>query len=62
MFLGHGRPAGEVADFVLAACALGSGCGVLKGVEARAFPYTNLSNFDGLQTVLVSISLISYFH
>ncbi|KAI8869398.1 spindle pole body interacting protein [Ramicandelaber brevisporus] len=49
LFLGHGRPAGEVADFVLAACALGSGCGgVLRGFANRAFPYTNLTNLDAL--------------
>jgi hypothetical protein len=44
VFLGHGRPAGEVANLVLAACALGSGCGtVLQGYLERAIPYANLS-------------------
>ncbi len=39
IFLGYGQPANLVASFVLAACALGSGCGVvLQGFAARAFP------------------------
>ncbi|CAO3671704.1 unnamed protein product [Rhizopus stolonifer] len=49
IFLGHGHPSGEVANYVLAACALGSGCGtVLKGFTERAFPYTNLTSVDDL--------------
>ena len=41
VFLGHGRPSGEVAQYVLAACALGSGGnGTLRGFAERAFPYT----------------------
>ncbi|GAA5928125.1 AFI1/MesA family protein [Sporobolomyces koalae] len=52
VFLGHGLPAGKVADMVLAACALASGCGtVLAGFEERCFPYTNLSNLDNLENV-----------
>ncbi|BGP15794.1 hypothetical protein JCM10213v2_003783 [Rhodosporidiobolus nylandii] len=52
VFLGHGQPAGKVAELVLAACALVSGCGsVLPGVEERAFPYTNLTNLDNLENV-----------
>ncbi|RKP15044.1 docking domain of Afi1 for Arf3 in vesicle trafficking-domain-containing protein [Piptocephalis cylindrospora] len=47
LFLGAGRPSGEVAQFVLAACALGSG-GSLRGFTERAFPYTNLTNIDQL--------------
>ncbi|KAJ1948580.1 hypothetical protein FBU59_001529, partial [Linderina macrospora] len=39
IFLGHGKPAGEVANYVLAAVALGSGGGgVLRGFANRAFP------------------------
>lgn len=54
MFLGHGKPAGQVAQFVLAASALGSGCGsVLRGFTERAFPYTNLSNNHILHDVCV---------
>ncbi|GAA5849623.1 hypothetical protein JCM8547_000514 [Rhodosporidiobolus lusitaniae] len=50
VFLGHGQPAGRVAELVLAACALVSGCGsVMAGVEERAFPYTNLANLDNLE-------------
>ncbi|KAI7900700.1 docking domain of Afi1 for Arf3 in vesicle trafficking-domain-containing protein [Cokeromyces recurvatus] len=49
IFLGYGHPSGEVANYVLAACALGSGCGtVLKGFTERAFPYTNLTSVDDL--------------
>lgn len=60
LFLGHGQAAGDVANFVLAACALGSGCGsVLKGFTERAFPYTNLTNLDNLQTMSVSLILES---
>ncbi|KAF9027622.1 spindle pole body interacting protein [Hymenopellis radicata] len=52
MFLGHKRPAGEVSSFVLAACALGSGCGaVLRGFIERAFPYANLNNRDEWEAV-----------
>ncbi|SJX63499.1 uncharacterized protein SRS1_14255 [Sporisorium reilianum f. sp. reilianum] len=52
IFLGYGQPANQVASFVLAACALGSGCGVvLQGFAARAFPYTNLLNLDELEKV-----------
>jgi len=43
LFLGHLKPSGEVANFVLAACALGS-CGILRGYSERCFPYTNLDN------------------
>ncbi|KAM0746057.1 spindle pole body interacting protein [Meredithblackwellia eburnea MCA 4105] len=52
VFLGHGLAAGIVAESVLAACAIASGCGsVLPGVTGRAFPYTNLNNLDGLETI-----------
>lgn len=47
IFLGFQRPAGQVASFVLAACALGSGCGaVMRGFIARAFPYAGLTKRD----------------
>lgn len=49
IFLGYGHPSGEVANYVLAACAMGSGCGtVLKGFTERAFPYANLTSVDDL--------------
>ncbi|KAI8985337.1 docking domain of Afi1 for Arf3 in vesicle trafficking-domain-containing protein [Pilobolus umbonatus] len=49
VFLGYGHPSGEVANYVLAACAIGSGCGtVLTGFTERAFPYTNLTSVDDL--------------
>ncbi|KAF5381150.1 hypothetical protein D9757_009432 [Collybiopsis confluens] len=52
IFLGHRRPAGDVSLFVLAACALGSGCGaVLRGFVGRAFPYANLNNRDEWESV-----------
>ncbi|OLL21974.1 Protein mesA [Neolecta irregularis DAH-3] len=49
MFLGHGLPSGVVANHVLAACALASGCtGLLRGFTERTFPYTDLSKVDSL--------------
>ena len=50
IFLGHNRPSGEVAEAVLAACALASG-GVLRGYTRHAFPYTDLSKIDDLLKV-----------
>src|SRR5882757_7176452 len=44
LFLGHNIHAGEVANYVLSACALGSGCGaILRGFIERAFPYAGLA-------------------
>lgn len=58
IFLGHQLPASLVADHVLAACALGSGCGVvIEGLVERAFPYTGLGNVDGLLEVSVPLFL-----
>ncbi|TFK74262.1 mesa protein [Pluteus cervinus] len=52
IFLGHKRPAGEVSGFVLAACALASGCGaVLRGFIERTFPYANLNNREEWEAV-----------
>ncbi|KAG0139168.1 hypothetical protein CROQUDRAFT_666834 [Cronartium quercuum f. sp. fusiforme G11] len=52
IFLGHGLPAGIVSQMVLAACALGSGCGgILEGFTARAFPYSNLTIYDDFKAV-----------
>lgn len=50
IFLGHNRPSGEVAEAVLAACALASG-GVLRGFVRHAFPYTDLTKVDDLLKV-----------
>ena len=50
IFLGHQRPSGEVAEAVLAACALASG-GILRGFTRHAFPYTDLSKIDELLNV-----------
>lgn len=50
MFLGHNRPSGEVAEAVLAACALVSG-GVLRGFTRHAFPYTDLTKIEDLLRV-----------
>jgi Stabilization of polarity axis len=50
LFLGHNRPSGEVAEAVLAACALTSG-GILRGFTRHAFPYTDLSKIDDLLKV-----------
>ena len=52
VFLGRGRPSGEVAGNVLAACAMASGgTGLLRGFTQRAFPYTDLSKIDDLLTI-----------
>lgn len=52
LFLSHGKPAGVVANYVLAACALASGCGsVLRGLPARMFPYANLSSKEVVESV-----------
>jgi hypothetical protein len=52
IFLGHRRPAGQVSNYVLSACALGSGCGqVLRGYIERAFPYAHLKNKDDWENV-----------
>lgn len=50
IFLGHNRPSGEVAEAVLAACALASG-GVLRGFTRHAFPYTDLTKIEDLLKV-----------
>ncbi|KAF2867903.1 docking domain of Afi1 for Arf3 in vesicle trafficking-domain-containing protein [Massariosphaeria phaeospora] len=50
IFIGHERPSGEVAEAVLAACALASG-GLLRGFVRHAFPYTDLSKVDDLLKV-----------
>ncbi|KAK7676155.1 hypothetical protein QCA50_020866 [Cerrena zonata] len=52
IFLGHHRPAGQVSSYVLSACALGSGCGVvLRGFIKRAFPYANLINREEWESI-----------
>ena len=50
IFLGHNMPSGEVAEAVLAACALVSG-GILRGFTRYAFPYTDLTKVDDLLKV-----------
>lgn len=50
IFLGHNMPSGEVAEAVLAACALASG-GTLRGFTRHAFPYTDLSKVEDLLNV-----------
>jgi hypothetical protein len=50
IFLSHDRPSGEVANHVLAACALASG-GTLRGFSRHAFPYTDLSKVEELLQV-----------
>ncbi|KZV67875.1 spindle pole body interacting protein [Peniophora sp. CONT] len=60
IFLGYNRAAGQVSGYVLAACALGSGCGtILQGFIDRAFPYANLNNRDeweGLPTYIAGVT------
>ncbi|GJN69083.1 hypothetical protein PLIIFM63780_000729 [Purpureocillium lilacinum] len=50
VFLGHNMPSGEVAEAVLAACALASG-GTLRGFTRHAFPYTDLTKIEDLLNV-----------
>lgn len=50
VFLGHNMPSSDVADSVLAACALASG-GLLRGFTRHAFPYTDLTKIDALLEV-----------
>lgn len=50
VFIGHKMPSGEVAEAVLAACALASG-GILRSFTRFAFPYTDLSKIDDLLNV-----------
>lgn len=44
IFCGYNMPSGEVANYVLAACAMVAP--PLRGFTERAFPYTNLVNLD----------------
>lgn len=46
LFLGFECSAGEVSEYVLAACCMV--CPPLKGLVSRAFPYTNLTYLDFL--------------
>lgn len=50
IFIGNNRPSSEVAEAVLAACALASG-GLLRGFTRHAFPYTDLTKIDDLLKV-----------
>ncbi|UZP43813.1 hypothetical protein NXS19_011625 [Fusarium pseudograminearum] len=50
IFMGHNMPSGDVAEAVLAACALASG-GILRGFTRHAFPYTDLTKVDDLLNV-----------
>ncbi|KAI1127667.1 spindle pole body interacting protein [Nemania abortiva] len=50
IFLGYNMPSGEVAEAVLAACALASG-GLLRGFTRFAFPYTDLTKIEDLLKV-----------
>ncbi|KAJ3143847.1 hypothetical protein HK101_003012 [Irineochytrium annulatum] len=52
VFLGHQRAAGEVANYVLAACAAASGGGaLLRGFAERCFPYVSLASLETLLAV-----------
>jgi hypothetical protein len=50
VFLGQNLPSSDVAEAVLAACALASG-GLLRGFTRHAFPYTDLTKIDDLLKV-----------
>ncbi|QRV88954.1 polarity axis stabilization protein [Ceratobasidium sp. AG-Ba] len=51
IFLGQRCAAGDVANFVLAACAFGAGCSVLRGFTERAFPFVGLFHTRVLETL-----------
>ncbi|KAI0642652.1 spindle pole body interacting protein [Trametes meyenii] len=52
IFLGHHKLAENVSNHVLAACALGSGCGVvMRGFIKRAFPYATLINREEWESI-----------
>ncbi|TBU25631.1 mesa protein [Dichomitus squalens] len=52
IFLGHQKLAENVSNHVLAACALGSGCGVvLRGFIKRTFPYATLINREQWESI-----------
>ncbi|KAJ3034132.1 hypothetical protein HDV00_005417 [Rhizophlyctis rosea] len=49
LFLGYGKPSGEVAGYVLAAICLASGGGaVVRGFVERSWPYVSLAGLEGL--------------
>lgn len=51
IFLGDQRSAGEVAEYVLAACAMASGGGfVMRGIAERCFPYVGLVGLEALKS------------
>jgi len=50
IIIGHNLPSSQVAETVLAACALSSG-GLLRGFTRHAFPYTDLTKIDDLLKV-----------
>ncbi|CAE6478836.1 unnamed protein product [Rhizoctonia solani] len=59
LFLGQRLPAGDVANFVLAACAFGAGCSVLRGFTDRAFPFVGLFHtrvLEGLDCFIAGAS------
>jgi len=59
LFLGYGKPAGLVANYVLASCAMASGSGCyLRGFTERAFPYANLT----MKSLLDSVYVLFLFH
>lgn len=52
IFMGHGKTAASISNFVLAACALASGSGCfLRGFIERAFPYMHLSAQEMLEAL-----------
>ncbi|KAJ3112583.1 DNA mismatch repair protein [Phlyctochytrium bullatum] len=52
VFLGHQKAAGDVANYVLSACAIASGGGaILKGFAERCFPYVSLAGVENLLQV-----------
>ncbi|KZT60916.1 spindle pole body interacting protein [Calocera cornea HHB12733] len=51
VFLGANHAAKDMVDYVLAACALGSGC-YLRGMAERAYPYAPVAYKDVMETTV----------
>lgn len=48
IFVGHGKPCQEIANYVLACTAIASGGDLIPGMATRCFPYASLAHVDKL--------------
>jgi Stabilization of polarity axis len=56
VFLGYGRPSGQVAECVLACVALASAGDLIPGTVTRCFPYASLANIEALLQMYTMIT------